>query len=107
MVNLNYIFFRGKRFKFPNHMVILTLNMFFILAPSTDPVERLHSVAFHQGSPCLLRQKGTSKIEKQFLENITYSRTCVKQPLSKRQKNVFQDQLSLNAGQKYCILQYF
>ena len=31
-----------------------------------------------------------------------YSKTCVKQTLSKRQKNGFQDQLSLNAGQKYC-----
>ena len=31
-----------------------------------------------------------------------YSKTCVKQPLSKRTKNGFQDQLSLNAGQKYC-----
>ena len=31
-----------------------------------------------------------------------YSKTCVKQPLSKRPKIVFQDQLSLNAGQKYC-----
>ena len=29
-----------------------------------------------------------------------YSKTCVKQPLSKRQKISFQDQLSLNAGQK-------
>ena len=28
--------------------------------------------------------------------------TCVKRPLSKRQKIGFQDQLSLNAGQKYC-----
>ena len=34
--------------------------------------------------------------------NLSYSKTCVKQPLSKRQKNVFQDQLSLNASQKYC-----
>ena len=35
-----------------------------------------------------------------------YSKTCVKQPLSKRPKIIFQDQLSLNAGQKYCrILQ--
>ena len=32
---------------------------------------------------------------------ITNSKTCVKQPLSKRQKIDFQDQLSLNAGQKY------
>ena len=31
-----------------------------------------------------------------------YSKTCVKQPLSKRQKIGFQDQLLLNAGQKYC-----
>ena len=31
-----------------------------------------------------------------------YSKTCVKLPLSKRPKNGFQDQLSLNAGQKYC-----
>ena len=30
-----------------------------------------------------------------------YSKTCVKQPLSKRPKIGFQDQLSLNAGQKY------
>ena len=30
-----------------------------------------------------------------------YSKTCVKWPLSKRQKIGFQDQLSLNAGQKY------
>ena len=33
---------------------------------------------------------------------LTYSKTCVKQPLSKRQKIGFQDQLSLNAGHKYC-----
>ena len=33
-----------------------------------------------------------------------YSKTCVKvkRPLSKRPKIGFQDQLSLNAGQKYC-----
>ena len=33
---------------------------------------------------------------------MTYSKTCVKRPFSKRQKIGFQDQLSLNAGQKYC-----
>ena len=33
---------------------------------------------------------------------ITYSKTCVKRPLSKRPKIGFQDLLSLNAGQKYC-----
>ena len=31
-----------------------------------------------------------------------YSKTCVKRPLSKRPKIGFQDELSLNAGQKYC-----
>ena len=31
-----------------------------------------------------------------------YSKTCVKWSLSKRPKIGFQDQLSLNAGQKYC-----
>ena len=31
-----------------------------------------------------------------------YSKTCVKPPLSKRPKIGFQDQLLLNAGQKYC-----
>ena len=31
-----------------------------------------------------------------------YSKTCVKQPLSKRPIIGFQDQSSLNAGQKYC-----
>ena len=31
-----------------------------------------------------------------------YSKTCVKRPLSKRPEKGFQDQISLNAGQKYC-----
>ena len=32
---------------------------------------------------------------------MTYSKTCVKRPLSKRPKISFQDQLLLNAGQMY------
>ena len=35
-------------------------------------------------------------------QNGQYSKTCVKRPPTKRQKISFQDQLSLNAGQKYC-----
>ena len=35
-------------------------------------------------------------IEKKMV-SIKYSKTCLKRPLSKSQKNVFQDQLSLNA----------
>ena len=31
-----------------------------------------------------------------------YSKTCLKQPLKKKTKNGFQDQLSLIAGQKHC-----
>ena len=37
-----------------------------------------------------------------YLFIVKYIKTCVKRPLSKRQKIGFQDQLSLNAGQKYC-----
>ena len=33
---------------------------------------------------------------------VKYSKTCLKRSLSKRPKFGFQDQLSLNAGQKYC-----
>ena len=34
--------------------------------------------------------------------NLQYSKTCIKRPLSKRQKIGFQYQLSLNTGRKYC-----
>ena len=37
-----------------------------------------------------------------FCRYIINSKTCAKRPLSKRQKIGFQDQLSLNEGQKYC-----
>ena len=36
------------------------------------------------------------------LTSYMYSKTCLKLPLSKRPKMGFQDQLSLNVGQKYC-----
>ena len=36
-----------------------------------------------------------------------YRKACVKRPLSKRPKIGFQDQLSLNAGQKYCRMGTF
>ena len=51
-------------------------------------------------------------IEKKY-DLISYSKTCVKRPLSKRPQIGFQDQFSLNAGQsiaecsKWSILQYF
>ena len=37
-----------------------------------------------------------------IMQFLVYSKTCVKRLLSKRPKIGFQDQLSLNAGQKYC-----
>ena len=45
---------------------------------------------------------GRSVVHKNVKLDMSYSETCVKQPLSKRPKIGFQDQLSLNAGQKYC-----
>ena len=59
-----------------------------------------------------LGRKATKKTNKQKQNKSNksvnnYSKTCVKQPLSKRHKIDFQDQLSLNAVQKYCILQTF
>ena len=44
----------------------------------------------------LVRGRGTSVVDQ-----IRYSKTCVKWPLAKRPKIRFQDQLSLYAGQKY------
>ena len=41
-------------------------------------------------------------LDKLKINQRSYSKTCLKRPLSKRPKIGFQDQLSLNAGQKYC-----
>ena len=49
--------------------------------------------------------RGTNwKFQNYIFSNNTssYSKTCVKPPLSKRPNIGFQDQLLLNAGQKYC-----
>ena len=63
---------------------------------SEKPEEMLNKV-FHQGLYCLPRWKQSSGTE------IHSSETCPKRP-----KIGFHDQLSLNAGQKYCkMLQYF
>ena len=43
-----------------------------------------------------------SRLDNQCRILSLYSQTFVKRPLSKRPKIDFQDQLSLNAGQKYC-----
>ena len=49
-----------------------------------------------------LRHQEEETPEHRLTETQTYSKPCVKQPLSKRSKIGLQDQLSLNAGQKYC-----
>ena len=45
---------------------------------------------------------GNMKFRRALFSVYTYSKTCLKRPLSKRPKNGFKDQLSLNAGPKYC-----
>ena len=47
-----------------------------------------------------LKKRGDNNVNQK-----NYSKTCVKQPLSRRPKIGFQDQLLLNAGQKYCRMQ--
>ena len=46
--------------------------------------------------------KNTAFMQVRWFLEYLYSKTCVKWPLSKRPKVVFQDQLLLDAGQKYC-----
>ena len=65
----------GRRLEFLNYDVFMSLKIAFILANSADPDEMPHHVP-------------------------KYNKTCVKQPLSKRQKIGFQVQLSLNAEKK-------
>ena len=48
----------------------------------------------------LMGRKESKQTNKQT--KFIYSKTYVKRPLSKRPKIGFEDQLSLNAGQKYC-----
>ena len=40
--------------------------------------------------------------EKRISRGYIYCKFCLKLPLKRRPKNDFQDQLSLNAGRKYC-----
>ena len=45
-------------------------------------------------------------LEEQSQNTNSYSKTCVKRTLSKRPTIRFQDQLSLNAGQKHCRIEH-
>ena len=52
--------------------------------------------------PLFIKKLAQEHCEKNNVTICLFSKTCVKWPLSKRPKIGFQDQLSLNAGQKYC-----
>ena len=83
-----------------------------ILSNSVDPDEMPHNMASHLGPHCLLKIQllfaDSNSMLLLFYSILTYhhlniySKTCLKRPLSERLKIRFQDQLSLNAGQKYC-----
>ena len=71
----------------------------FVPAHTADPNKMLHYSAFYLGLHCLSKYSF-----KAFHSTNGYSETCLKRPLSKRPKIDFQDQLSLNAGQKYSAI---
>ena len=81
------------------HLVVLLKDIFqnLILKRNADNNEAWTFPSMHRVNDC----------------DHLHSKTCQKRPLSKRPKIGFQDQLSHNAGQKYCrmakgsILQYF
>ena len=72
----------------------------------------LLSADFFQNQPFSIKKKeyhqsgyklfAADDTRRQRVKTNHYSKTCVKRQLSKRPKIGFQDQLSLNAGQKYC-----
>ena len=56
----------------------------------------------HESKAQTSLHKQAVSAEPLLLTYTKYSKTCIKQLLSKRLKIDFQDQISLNAGQKYC-----
>ena len=50
----------------------------------------------------MVAAKALARLYNCAVSPVPYSKTCVKRPLSKRLKIGYQDQLSLNAGQRYC-----
>ena len=79
-------------------MLFCKLNQRYWIRPFPSP----QSIVLH------MTPKGKSSGQLCPNHKYMYSRTCVKQLLSKVQKIDFQNQLSLNAGQKYCrILHHY
>ena len=77
----------------------------FRMPISLDPDEAQHFAGPELGQNCLQRLSADDRSPlaiKEWKGWRYHSKTCVKRPLSKRPKIGFQDQLSLNAGQKYC-----
>ena len=70
----------------------------FYLNNSADPNKMPPDMAFHVGLHSLQKNLFTGFQDEKGKETL-YSKTCVRQPLSKRPKIGFQGQLSLNAGQ--------
>ena len=54
------------------------------------------------GMPLFIKKLAQEHCDKNNVTICLFSKTCVKWPLSKRPKIDSQDQLLLNAGQKYC-----
>ena len=73
-----------------------------------EGLSQINNFRVHKGKLNSLTFQGLLKDSPMFFKDYTfvkiliYSKTCVKRPFSKRPKICFQDQLSLNAGQKYC-----
>ena len=75
-----------------------------ILALTKVVIAKTISTMCHSADIVLIVSAITASVDKHYDLRvlIVYSKTCVKRPLSKRPKIGFQDQLSLNAGKKYC-----
>ena len=63
---------------------------------------RLMTLFLNQPQSGRLAEKSNQKNILHSSSIVIYSKTCVKRSLSKRPKIVFQDQLLLHVGQKYC-----
>ena len=79
------------------------LKVLIALSSSDEPLDLslLYCNTPSQGLTCRSTQTITRAFSARQHKLWMYSKTCVKQPLSKRPKS-FQYQLLLNAGQKYC-----
>ena len=84
----------------PYHFAVLSLNL---VAPEEQGSYQAEVIIATGYQVCCHGNKIQSNfVSKKVMFSRIYSKTGVKWPLSKRPKIVFQYQLSLNAGRKYC-----